>query len=117
MDSPISVVELETLATAKALEFSIDLGFVSTILEGDSEIVMKALMNDSASLASFGLLIRDVKTYVELFQCISFHMLVKRVIVAHNLARHARYVTGFFVWMKDVPLHNFDVYQIDLSLL
>ena len=81
MDSPISVVELETLATAKALEFSIDLGFVSTSLEGDSGIVMKALTNDSASLASFSLLIWDVKTYVELFQCISFHMLVKRVIL------------------------------------
>ena len=78
---PISIVELKTLAAAKALEFSIDLGFVSAILEGDSEIVMKALTNDSASLASFGLLIRDVKTYAEQFQCISFHMLVERVIL------------------------------------
>uniref|UniRef100_A0A7N2MVZ4 RNase H type-1 domain-containing protein n=1 Tax=Quercus lobata TaxID=97700 RepID=A0A7N2MVZ4_QUELO len=65
---PISVVELKTLAAAKALEFSIDLGFVSAIFEGDSKIVMKALMDDSPSLASFGLLIRDVKTYVEQYQ-------------------------------------------------
>ena len=72
MDSPISVVELETLATAKAFEFSIDLGFVSTISEGDSEIVMKALTDDSASLASFGLLIRDVKTYVNNFNVLVF---------------------------------------------
>ena len=72
MDSPISVVELETLATAKAFEFFIDLGFVSTILEGDSEIVMKALTDDSASLASFGLLIRDVKTYVNNFNVLVF---------------------------------------------
>ena len=72
MDSPISVVELETLATAKAFEFSIDLGFVSTILEGDSEIVMKALTDDSASLASSGLLIRDVKTYVNNFNVLVF---------------------------------------------
>jgi len=35
------------------------------ILEGDLEIVMNALKDDLTSLASFGLLIRDVKTYVE----------------------------------------------------
>ena len=37
---PLSVVKLETLAATKALEFSIDLGFDSIILEGDLEIVM-----------------------------------------------------------------------------
>ena len=62
---PISIVELEPVAIAKALDFSIDLGFVLAILEGDLEIVMNALKDDSTSLASFGLLIRDVKTYVE----------------------------------------------------
>ena len=87
---PISVVELKTLAAAKALEFSIDLGFVSAILEGDSKIVMKALMDDSPSLASFGLLIRDVKTYVEQYQYISFsHVGSKGNSVVHNLAKHA----------------------------
>ena len=85
---PISVVELKTLAAAKALEFSIDPGFVSALLEGDSKIVMKALMDDSPSLASFGLLIWDVKTYVEQFQCISFFG-SKGNFVVHNLARHA----------------------------
>ena len=61
----ISVVEPETLAAAKALEFFIEVGFDSIILEGDSEIVMKVLMDDFPSLASFGLLIRDVKTYAK----------------------------------------------------
>lgn len=54
---PLSIVELETLAVAKALEFSIDLGFDLIILEGDLEIVMNSLMDDSPSLTSFGLLI------------------------------------------------------------
>ena len=61
----ISVVEQEKSAAAKALEFSIEVGFDSIILEGDSEIVMKVLMDDFPSLASFGLLIRDVKTYAK----------------------------------------------------
>ena len=40
-----------------------------------------------------------------LFTCISFQH-VGRVgnNVAHNLARHAHHVTGFSVWMEDVPI-------------
>ena len=34
--------------------------------------------------------------------------------VAHNFARHARHVTGFNVWMEDVLIHCFDVYQADM---
>ena len=97
---PISVVELKTLAVAKALEFSIDLRFVSAILEGDSKIVMKSLM--------------DVKTYVEQFQYISFSYVGSDGnSVIHNLTKHAWYITGFFffVWMEDVSLYTFDIYQ------
>lgn len=59
---PLTVVELEDLATVKALELAIDLGFSLVILEGDLEILTKSLMDNSSSLASFGLLIQDVKT-------------------------------------------------------
>nr|POE50399.1 hypothetical protein CFP56_35572 [Quercus suber] len=54
---PLFIMELETLATRRTLELSLELGFDSVILEGGSEIVMKALKDDSSSLASFNLLI------------------------------------------------------------
>ena len=54
---PHSVVNLEILATCRALEFSLELGFDKAILEGDSLIVMSALRDPSPSLASFGLLV------------------------------------------------------------
>ena len=38
---PQTVVELETLAATRAMEFSIELGFSKVILEGDSETVIK----------------------------------------------------------------------------
>ena len=114
---PLTIVELKTLVVAKALEFAIDLGFSSIILEGDSEILMKSLMDDSLSLASFGLLIQDVKTYAELFQCISFsHVHREGNDVAHNLARHACHVTSFSTWMEDVSSNTFIVYQADLPI-
>ena len=64
---PQTIVELETLVALKALEFAADLGLISVVLEGDSEILMNALMDNSLSLASFGLFIQDIKAYAEIF--------------------------------------------------
>ena len=47
---PQTIVELETLVALKALEFAADLGLISMVLEGDSEILMNALMDNSLSL-------------------------------------------------------------------
>ncbi|XP_050248608.1 uncharacterized protein LOC126695850 [Quercus robur] len=108
---PHSVVNLGTLAACRALEFSLELGFDKAILEGDSMIVMAALRDHSPSLASYGLLLRDSQLMANLFTCISFQH-VGRVgnYVAHNLARHARHVTGFSVWIEDVPIQIFAAY-------
>ena len=40
---PLTVVELETLVVAKALEFAIDLGLSTVILEGDTKIIINVL--------------------------------------------------------------------------
>ena len=58
---PLTVLETETKAAITNLEFALELGLDSAILEGDSEILINSLMEDSLSLASFGLLIQDVK--------------------------------------------------------
>ena len=104
---PYSIVELEAIAASGALEFSVELGFEKAILEGGSEIVMKALKDDSSSLASFGLLIWDA----QMFAC-----LLNGNPVAHNLVRHSYHVTSFSVCMEDVPFHTFAAYQADLLI-
>lgn len=79
---------------------------------------MNALKDDSASLASFGLLIRDVKTYAEQLQCIRFsHVGKEGNSVAYNLAKHVKHVTDFSVQMENVPLYTLNVYQADLLSL
>ena len=114
---PHSVVNLETLAACRALEFSFKLGFDKAILEGDSMIVIAALRDPSPSLASYGLLVRDAQLMACSFTCISFQH-VGRVgnKVAYNLTRHAHHVTGFLVWMEDVPIQIFAAYQVDLPI-
>ena len=35
---------------------------------------------------------------------------------AHNIARHARYVSKFTVWMENVPPHLVSVIQADSAI-
>ena len=114
---PQTVVELETLDATKALEFSLELDFIKAILKGDSESVMKTLQNDSPSLASFGQLIKYAQSAANLFTCIRFlHVGRNGNSVAHNLTRYARYVTGFSIWMEDVPFQTLAAYHADLPI-
>ena len=112
-----SVEELESLVACRAPEFSLELGLDKGILEGDLLTVMAALKDDSTSLASFGLLVRDAQSLAGLFNCICFlHVGRDGNAVAHNLARYARHVTGFSVWMEDVPIHTLVAYQADFPI-
>ena len=36
-------------------------------------------------------------------------------LVAHNLAKHVRYVSSYFVWMEDVPPHLYSILLTDAS--
>ena len=56
-----SGVEVEALVAAMALSFASDIGISGAVLEGDSWVVIKDLMEDVSALASYGLLVGDVK--------------------------------------------------------
>ena len=51
---PSSVIEVEVLATRKALELTIELGFDNITLEGDSEILIKSLEKSDNFLTHYG---------------------------------------------------------------
>ena len=115
---PHSIVNLETLAACKALEFPLELGFDKAILKGDSMIVIATLRDPFPSLASYGLLLQDALMMARSFTCISFQH-VGRVgnNIAHNLARYACHVTGFSIWMEDVPIQIFVASQVNLPII
>ena len=93
-----SVVEVEAMAANRAIELSSKLGFDKIIFEGDSEIVIKVLIDYSPSLASFGLLIRDAQVLTDRFNWVWFqHVGRDGNNVAHNLTRHACHVMSFSV--------------------
>ena len=54
------VDELEAVATAWALEFSLEVGINQGILQGDSKVVMKSLAYKAQPLASFSTFINGL---------------------------------------------------------
>ena len=104
------------MAARKATEFTLEIGFDKIILEGDSEIIYKDLLNNGSSLALHGHLIQDVKALVSLFSSICFsHVSRTGNQAAHSLARRAILLENLNVWMEEVPPDILDVIQADFS--
>ncbi|XP_075645272.1 uncharacterized protein LOC142616276 [Castanea sativa] len=100
---PHTVIEVEALAIVKALSFAQELGFLAIVLEGDSEVIIKALSRDDESFTSYGHLIAEAKLFSDTFVSLSFsHIRKQGNSIAHNLVRH---VNDIFVGMKDIPTH------------
>ena len=110
---PCSSVLVEAIAAARAIALAHDLSLSNYILEGDSDKVIKALKRNDDSLSDFGHILASAKTLTDV-NCITFSH-TRRIgnAVAHNLAKHARHVLGFKVWMEDVPSHLHSVLCAD----
>ena len=57
------VVDIEALAAAWALELGLEICLDPVIVEGESNVIMKALATETRSLASFDVLIQDAKIF------------------------------------------------------
>nr|XP_023878889.1 uncharacterized protein LOC111991340 [Quercus suber] len=105
------VVEMEALPATQAVEFAAEIGLDRVIFEGDSSIVIRGLTDQGPSFAPFGFLIKEALGLANQLTNVKFqHVGREGNSVAHNLARHARYVTGFSVLMEDVPSFCFEMY-------
>ena len=111
---PFSVIAVEVIAATKALRFANDLGLPSIMLEGDSKITIDALASENSSLTEYGHLVDEAKELAKYFTYIEFsHVLRQKNSTTHNIARHARHVSEYSVWMEDVPPHLFSIIQAD----
>ena len=83
--------------------FAKDLGVVQCIVEGDAEVIIKALQKDS-SHQEFGRVIQDVLFLAIDFQSCCFSH-VNRIgnVVAHCLARSSKSGSELQVWYNSIP--------------
>ena len=67
-------MKVEALASTSVMEFALELSVDSVVLKGDSEFLMKALVEEGISLLSYGLLIADVKVLSRSFFFFQLHL-------------------------------------------
>ena len=80
-------------------------------------MVISALRKEEESFSSFGHLVSSIKHYLHSCNCISFsHTRRTGNSIAHSLAKHARLIDGFSVWMEGVPPQVADVLLADFGL-
>ena len=114
---PHSVIAVEVITTTKALKFASNIGLSSIILEVDSKSTIEALKCEVVSLAAYGHLIEEAKSLARAFTNVEFsHTRRQGNSTTQNIARHARHVSEFSVWMKDVPSHLLDVISADSAI-
>ena len=104
--------EAEALACRKALEFSIDAGFLELIIEGDNAHVMKTICSSLPNRSSLGIIIDDDKCLTNDMQNV-YVISIRREgnKVAHALARYAKIVFDDMYWLEDSsPLVVDDLY-------
>ena len=115
---PPSVIKVETLATRRALEFALELGFEQIILEGGFESLDKALKIECSNFTSYGHLVQDI-----LF--LSRHLFDFKISLirrhgnnlAHSLARKSQYLSHMSIWMEEVLPNLLFVLQADFISL
>ena len=77
------------MAARRALSFATKLGFLKFILEGDSELIIKALQSKEDSLAPFGHILEVAKITTDINHVSFTHVHRLGNDVAYNLAKHA----------------------------
>ena len=118
LDQAYQPVEVEAMAASKAVEFGSELGLHRAIIEGDSEVVVKALTCKEFGLAPYAHLINDVSLFFGLYSQLSYsHVKRNSNKVAHSLAKLALTSKSCLVWMEDVSPCTLPFVQADLAAL
>nr|XP_023918891.1 uncharacterized protein LOC112030434 [Quercus suber] len=107
---------LKALAARRAITFIEELGLRQATFEGDSEIVVKTLVGDCPVWSSIGLIVKDCKSLMDLFQTCTFsHVRRQSNDVAHALAQRARNSSPLSVWMESIPLDIYYLVYVDVT--
>lgn len=94
----LQAVEIEAITASQALEFGFGVGITQAILEGDSEVIIKALVENESFVTSFDPSIQDAKVFSRSFnQLLYSHISREGNKLAHSPARHSLNVSDCVV--------------------
>ena len=118
LEQAFQPLEVEAIAACRAVEFGSEIGVDCAIVEGDLEVLVKALRNTDNGLTPIAPLINDVSLFSSLYSELSYsHIKRDGNKVAYSLARLALTTPGCTVWMEDIPSRTLPFIQADLTAL
>lgn len=88
-----SVANVEALACLRAVKFALEIGLTRVVFEGDSAIIIGALIQENSEVASYGNVLEDIRQHVGAFQFVVFSH-TSRVCnsIADALAKKAKWL-------------------------
>ncbi|XP_075665671.1 uncharacterized protein LOC142635397 [Castanea sativa] len=93
-----SAEEIERVAACKALQFASDIGIRVAVLEGDSQILIKRLVESVEVLSYSGALLNDVRRCSSFYNQLCYsHVKREGNKVAHSLAKYAKHISDYVV--------------------
>ena len=99
-----SVAAMEALACRRAVLFAKEIGLRQVLFEGDSAMVIQALIQGDSASAEYGNIIDDIRTLAADFDfCHFIHVKRNCNVVADAVAKKAKILSGLAVWLEDVP--------------
>ena len=111
-------IEIEAIASARALEFGEEIGIAEAVLEGDSELIINLLKGGGHSIVSMEPLLHDAMVFSNCYEKLLYsHCRRDGNRLAHSLARYSINVSSYVVWMEGVLDPLFIVVQQDVANL
>ena len=99
-----SIAAMEALACRRAVIFAKQIGLRQVLFEGDSAVVIQALIQGNSTSSEYGNIIEDIRTLATDFDfCHFIHVKRNCNVVADALAKKAKTLSGLAVWLEDVP--------------
>ncbi|KAK9986968.1 hypothetical protein SO802_031919 [Lithocarpus litseifolius] len=96
-------IEIEAIASTRALKFREEIGITEAVLEGDSKLIINSLKGGGQSIASVEPLLQDAMVFSNCYSKLQYS--------------HSINVFSYVVWMEGVPDPLFTVVQQDVANL
>ena len=110
--------EAELMACRRSLEFAVDAGFSSLIIEGDNANVIQAISSSLPNNSFLGCVVDDIRHLIHGLSWARTNQIRRGGnTVAHVLAQFARNLDKDLVWIEDSPPLTLVALFHDVSLL
>ncbi|XVF19688.1 hypothetical protein REPUB_Repub11eG0132100 [Reevesia pubescens] len=114
---PADPFTAKCLALKESLRFALDIGIYEIEVEGDSSLVISAIKGNMEDHSLAGGIVELVKKSLQKFRSVRLlHVKRSGNVMAHVLAKHAKKIDTFHVWIEEVPSFLSDVFLKDSSM-